>query len=80
MPTNPPHYMNKYYKKHKKKWNNPTEIHKRVERNKARRMMKKKLGRNPKGDVDHIKSLKSGGSTTMSNLRVLSKKKNRGRN
>lgn len=60
----------------------PEQKKKRAARNKARRIMSK-AGRVHKGDgkdVDHKRSLKSGGSTTKSNLRVLSKSANRGRN
>jgi 5-methylcytosine-specific restriction endonuclease McrA len=82
MPTNTtPHYMNNYYKKHKDKWLNPEETHKRVERNKARAAFAKKLGVSPKqlnGDVDHKKPLRDGGKSTLSNLRLTTEKKNRG--
>src|SRR3990167_18154 len=79
MSTNPQGYMNSYYKKHKKKWNNPTEIHKRVKRNKARRIVAKVVGKAAlKGkDVDHKVPLKSGGKTVKSNLRILKIKKKR---
>lgn len=79
MPTNPPGYMRNYYRKNKSKFNNPLEKKKRVARNKARRIMKKAVGASKiKGkDIDHIRSLKRGGATVRSNLRVLSKKKNR---
>lgn len=58
----------------------PEEIKKRAERVKARRMMEK-TGAVTKGDgkdVDHKKPLRSGGTTTKSNLRVRSVKANRG--
>lgn len=58
----------------------PEQIAKRAQRVKARRMMEKE-GAVHKGDgkdVDHIKPLKSGGTTTRSNLRVRSVKANRG--
>lgn len=60
----------------------PEEIKKRAERVKARRMMEK-TGAVTKGDgkdVDHKKPLRSGGTTTKSNLRVRSKSANRGDN
>ncbi len=57
----------------------PEQIKKRAERVKARRMMEK-TGAVTKGDgkdVDHKKPLRSGGTTTKSNLRVRSKSANR---
>lgn len=53
----------------------------RAARNRARRYAAKK-GLVHKGDgkdVDHIKGLSEGGSTSMSNTRVISASKNRGR-
>ena len=58
----------------------PEQIAKRGERVKARRIMEKS-GAVSKGDgkdVDHIKPLKSGGTSAKSNLRVRSVKANRG--
>lgn len=81
MTTNPKGYMGAYYRKNKSKFNNPKERKKRAVRNAARRKMEK-AGRVHKGDgkeVDHIKSLKSGGSNKRSNLRVLTEKQNRSR-
>jgi hypothetical protein len=82
MPTNKPKsYMNEYYKKNKEKWLNPTETHKRVERNKARHDFAEKVGVSPKnlnGDVDHKKPLRNGGSSDLGNLRLTSAHKNRG--
>lgn len=60
----------------------PEQIKKRAERVKARRMMEK-TGAVSKGDgkdVDHKKPLRSGGTTTKSNLRVRSKSANRSDN
>jgi hypothetical protein len=57
----------------------PEQIKKRGERVKARRMMEK-TGAVTKGDgkdVDHKTPLRSGGTTTKSNLRVRSVKANR---
>jgi hypothetical protein len=57
----------------------PSVIRKRVEQNKARRMMEK-AGKVHKGDgkdVDHTKPLSKGGTTTKSNLRVVSRSANR---
>ncbi len=55
----------------------PEQVHNRALRNKAHRMLEKALGRNVTGDVDHIKPVSKGGTTTMSNLRVTSKSANR---
>lgn len=58
----------------------PEQVAKRAERNKARAMLEKE-GRVSKGDgkdVDHKKPLRSGGSNSRSNLRVVSKSRNRG--
>lgn len=60
----------------------PEQIKKRAERVKARRMLEK-TGAVTKGDgkdVDHKKPLRSGGTTTKSNLRVRSMKANRSDN
>ena len=57
----------------------PEQIAKRGERVKARRIMEKE-GAAHKGDgkdVDHIKPLKSGGTSARSNLRMASVAKNR---
>jgi len=76
MPTNPPDYMKLYYRKNKKKFNDPK---KSKERAKARRMLIKKYGKAyMKGkEADHVKALANGGKTTLSNLRAISPKKNR---
>jgi hypothetical protein len=69
-------YKKEYAEYHGK----PEQIQNRAERVKARRMMEK-TGAVTKGDgkdVDHKKPLKSGGTTTKSNLRVRSVKANRG--
>lgn len=71
-------YKSEYQNFHGK----PEEIKKRAERVKARRMMEK-TGAVSKGDgkdVDHKKPLRSGGTTTKSNLRVRSKSANRSDN
>lgn len=60
----------------------PEQIKKRAERVKARRMMEK-TGAVHKGDgkdVDHKVPMRSGGTTTKSNLRVRSKSANRSDN
>lgn len=57
----------------------PEVIRKRVEQNKARRMMQK-AGKVHKGDgkdVDHTVPLSKGGKTTKSNLRVVNRSSNR---
>lgn len=57
----------------------PEVIRKRVEQNKARRIMEK-AGKVHKGDgkdVDHKTPLSKGGKTTRSNLRVVPKSNNR---
>lgn len=56
----------------------PDQIEKRVERNKARRIMMR-LGKVHKGDgmdVDHIKPLSKGGANTVSNMRIRTKSEN----
>lgn len=52
---------------------------KRVENNKARRMMVRrgKVRKNDGQDVDHVVPLSKGGKTTAANLRVLSAHNNR---
>lgn len=57
----------------------PEVVRKRVEQNKARRMMEK-AGKVHKGDgkdVDHRTPLSKGGKTTRSNLRVTTQSANR---
>jgi hypothetical protein len=57
----------------------PEQIKKRAERVKARRLMEK-VGAAKKGDgkdVDHIRPLKSGGTSARSNLRMRSRSANR---
>ena len=57
----------------------PLAKKRRAANNKARRMMIKKVGKAAlRGkDVHHIHAQKNGGKTTMSNLRVMSRSKNR---
>ncbi len=57
----------------------PEVIRKRVEQNKARRMMEKegKVSKGDGKDVDHKTPLSKGGKTTRSNLRVVSRSSNR---
>jgi hypothetical protein len=71
-------YKSEYENYHGK----PEQVKNRAERVKARRMMEK-TGAVTKGDgkdVDHKKPLRSGGTTTKSNLRVRSKSANRSDN
>jgi 5-methylcytosine-specific restriction endonuclease McrA len=81
MPTNKKGYMGDYYHKNKEKFNNPTEQAKRSKRNQARRIMTEALGVSAvRGkDIDHKRPLRQGGGNSRSNLRVMSKSKNRGR-
>lgn len=69
-------YAREYELYHKK----PEQIANRAARNKARAMMKKKVGASAlKGkDVDHKRPLIKGGSNAMSNLQVTSVAYNRG--
>lgn len=58
----------------------PENVEKRVKNNQARAMLMKE-GLVKKGDgkdVDHKKPLRSGGGNSRSNLRVVSKSRNRG--
>ena len=73
--TKPRNYKQEYKDFHGK----PEQIAKRAQRVKARRIMEKS-GAVSKGDgkdVDHKKPLSKGGSTSRSNLQVLSAKSNR---
>lgn len=74
--TKPRDYKKEYAQYHSK----PEQKHNRALRNAARREMEDRgLVRKGDGkDVDHKKPLDSGGSNSISNLRVLSKAKNRG--
>ena len=68
-----------YKKEYKHYAGKPSEIHKRVLRNAARREMEK-AGLVHKGDdkdVDHVRPLSRGGSGARSNLRVKSSSDNR---
>jgi hypothetical protein len=75
-------YVNKprpYKKEYEQYQGKPEQIKKRGERNKARAELMKD-GRVSKGDgkdVDHIKPLSKGGSSTKSNLKVKSASANR---
>ena len=61
---------NKYHSRRKQKDN-------RALRNRAHRMMEKRLGRNVTADVDHKKPLSKGGGNGLGNLRVRSVSSNR---
>ena len=74
-PSSKRNYAQEYKAFHGK----PEQVARRAERVKARRMMEKE-GLASKGDgkdVDHIKPLKSGGTSSRSNLRMSSRAKNR---
>ena len=59
----------------------PSQVTKRAKRNAARAKVVKAKGKSAvRGkDVDHKRQLKNGGSNKMSNLRIQSRAKNRGR-
>jgi hypothetical protein len=58
----------------------PTNIKKRSERNEARSLVSKKVGKAAVAgkDIDHIKPVRSGGTNAPGNLRVRSRHANRG--
>jgi hypothetical protein len=58
----------------------PENVKKRSQRNQARAIVAKKVGKAAIAgkDVDHIKPVRSGGSNSPSNLRVRSQHANRG--
>lgn len=69
-----------YRKEYDEYHGKPEQVKNRAARVKARRLMEK-TGSVTKGDgkdVDHVKPLKSGGTSARSNLRVRSIKSNRG--
>ena len=68
------------YKKQQAYDGKPSVVKDRAKRNSARRMLEEegKVSKGDGKDVDHKKPLKSGGTTTKSNLRVRSVKANRG--
>lgn len=69
-------YKEEYRRYHSK----PSQIRKRSARNKARRIVAKRLGKKriQGKDVDHKRSLRNGGSNSARNLRLLSPSRNRG--
>lgn len=72
----PRDYAEEYQKYHKTKKQKADHY----ARTKARRMLVAEgvIEKHAPVDVDHIKALKTGGTTTRSNLRVRSRKANRG--
>lgn len=65
-------YMAEYQKK-------PSEVAKRVARNKARREYEREHGDLPKNvEIDHKKMLKDGGTNAKSNVRPVAASENRG--
>ena len=66
-----------YKTEYKKYHSRPEQIKNRDARNKAHKDMEKKVGHDIKGDVDHVKPLSKGGSSSTSNLRVTSPSENR---
>ena len=72
--------MRNYKKEYREYHGTPEQKKNRAQRNAARReLMQEGVVRKGDGkDVDHRKPIDSGGSNTRSNLRVLSKAKNRG--
>lgn len=72
MPSNSKEYQRKNYKKY---WWKPSQIKKRTEQNKWRRLAWLKKW-DPR-EANHIKPLDKWGKTTKSNIEVISRKKNR---
>lgn len=70
-----------YKREYKNYHSKPEQKKNRAKRNAARRKMTKKYGKAAvRGkDIDHKKPLAKGGSNKMSNLRILSRRKNRSR-
>ena len=71
-----------YAKEYENYQGKPEQIKKTGERVKARRMMVK-AGKATKGDgkdVDHVKPIRSGGTTNINNLRMRSRSSNRSDN
>ena len=77
MPNRSKAALAKHYKDYQGK---PEQIKKRSERNKARRLMEKKLGKAAIAgkDIDHKVPMRNGGKTAAGNLRVRSVSANRG--
>lgn len=77
MTNRTPAQLKKHYAEYQ---GTPEQIKKRSERNKARRIMEKKLGAKAIAgkDVDHKKPLRDGGSNKTANLRVRTVHANRG--
>jgi 5-methylcytosine-specific restriction endonuclease McrA len=78
MPSSP-NYKRNYKEEYREYDGKPAVKKKRAKRNKARRMMERE-GRVRKGDgkdVDHMRPLSKGGSSSRTNLRVTSARSNR---
>ena len=74
MATKPRNYRREYQLYHGK----PEQIKRRNERERARREYEKAHGDLPSDvDVDHIKPMSKGGSSSLSNLRAVPKSENR---
>ena len=65
------------YKKEDLYEDTPEQVQHRMERNRLRAAMAKKLGHAPSGDVAHINALDNHGSNSLSNARVETVAKNR---
>ena len=72
MATNSKEYNKKNYQKY---WWKPSQVKKRTEQNKARKLAWLKNG--DKREADHKKPLSKGWKTTKANVRILSRKTNR---
>lgn len=74
--------MRDYKKEYARYQGRPSQIKKRAERNHARLLMIKKVGRKALDgkDVDHKHPLRNGGSNKLNNLRIRSVASNRGDN
>jgi len=67
-----------YKEEYKKFHSSPTQIRHRSMKNQARRIMEKKYGDLKKTqEVDHIKPVSKGGTNSIKNLRIVSRKTNR---
>ena len=72
-----PGYKRNYKQEYKDQQGTQQAVRERAMRNKAHAMLEKALGKDIKGDVDHITPVSQGGGNDRSNLRVQSKSKNR---
>jgi len=78
MPSSP-NYKRDYRQEYDAYQGTETQKKNRAQRNKARRMLEREgvVSKGDGKDVDHIKTLKSGGTSARSNLRMRSIAKNR---